>query len=504
MSFINNFIAWYFKRRIPRINHFKTNPGEVQDKLLKELIQSASNTEWGKKYRYKNINSYTAFREQVPVQSYGDVRPFAERMMKGEQNILWPSEIQWFAKSSGTTADKSKYIPISKESLSTCHYRAGKDVLTLYCNNYPDTGIFDGKGLILGGSHKVSEFNKNAFVGDLSAVLLQNAPFYSTFHRIPDLSIALLDNWEEKLDKLAHAAYRENVTNVSGVPSWNLVLMKRILEITGRNNILEVWPKMEVFIHGGVNFAPYRSQYENLLPSPEVRYLETYNASEGFFGIQDKKEGGDMLLMLDYGIFYEFIPMDEFGSENPTVLSLNEVQADVNYAMVISTNAGLWRYLIGDTVRFTSLDPYRVKVSGRTRNFINAFGEELIVDNTDSALKKACEQTGAIMTEYTAAPIYLNNNESAAHEYVIEFEKEPEDLNQFTNILDEELKKLNSDYEAKRSANLLLKKPKITNVPHNTFFKWLKSKGRIGGQNKVPRLYNNRKYIDEILLFLKK
>ncbi len=504
MSFINSFIAWYFKRRIPRINQFRINPQEIQRQLLKDLIDKAKNTEWGKKFSYEQIKTYEAFRDMVPLQSYQDVMPFVERMLKGEQNILWPSAINWFAKSSGTTGDRSKFIPISKESLETCHYRAGKDVISLYCYNYPDTGIFDGKGLIMGGSHKVSEFNKKAFVGDLSAVLLQNAPFYSNFYRIPDLSIALLDNWEEKLDKLAHATYKENVTNVSGVPSWNLVLMKRILEITGRKNILEVWPKMELFIHGGVNFAPYRSQYEQILPTADMRYLETYNASEGFFGIQDKKEGSDMLLMLDYGIFYEFIPMDEFGQENPAVLSLADVKTDINYALVISTNAGLWRYLIGDTVRFTNLNPYRIKISGRTKSFINAFGEELIVDNTDTALKTACEKCSAIMAEYTAAPVYLKNNESAAHEYIIEFEKEPENLDAFVEILDEELKKLNSDYEAKRSADLMLKKPKVVSVPKNTFFKWLKAKGKIGGQNKVPRLYNNRKYVEEIMHFLEK
>ncbi len=479
-----------------------TKPAKVQNQLLQELLHAARNTEWGKKYRYASINSYEEYRDTVPLQSYQDIRPFAERMLKGEQNILWPSNIQWFAKSSGTTGDRSKFIPISKESLSACHYRAGKDVLTLYCKNYPDTRIFDGKGLIMGGSHKVSEFSNKAFVGDLSAVLLQNAPFYSNFHRIPDLSIALLDNWEEKLDRLAYATYKENVTNISGVPSWNLVLLKRILEITGRKNLLEVWPRMEVFIHGGVNFAPYRSQYEQVLPSPDMRYMETYNASEGFFGIQDKKEGGEMLLMLDYGIFYEFIPMDEFDKDHPKVLSLQEIQPDTNYAMVISTNAGLWRYLIGDTVRFTSTNPYRIKISGRTKSFINAFGEELIVDNTDTALKTACDKCSAIITEYTAAPVYLNNNTSAAHEYIIEFEKEPKDLDRFTSILDEELKMLNSDYEAKRSADLMLQKPKVTIVPKNTFFKWLKAKGKIGGQNKVPRLYNNRKYVDEIMQFL--
>ncbi len=503
MSFISNVISWFLKKRITQINHFRLHPVEVQQDTLKALLHAARNTQWGKKYAYGEIRNYETYRQRVPLQGYEDVKPYIDRLLKGEQQILWPSRIQWFAKSSGTTADRSKFIPISQESLTDCHYRAGKDVLSLYCHNHPGSKIFDGKGLIMGGSHKVSEINNQAYFGDLSAVLLQNSPALGSFFRTPGLSLALLDNWEEKLDKVAHATYRQNVTNISGVPSWNLVLLKRILEITGRNHILEVWPNLELFIHGGVSFAPYKSQFENIIPSPQMNYLETYNASEGFFGIQDLPESNEMLLMLDYGIFYEFIPMDSYGQPTENAIPLSEVKKDTNYAMVISTNAGLWRYIIGDTVRFTSTAPYRIRISGRTKNYINAFGEEVIIDNAEGALEAACQATDAIISEYTAAPVYLIGNESAAHQYIIEFEQEPDSTEKFTDILDQELRKLNSDYDAKRSADLMLKKPLITKAPPQTFFNWMKKRGKIGGQNKVPRLYNNRKYADSILGFMK-
>ncbi len=501
MSFISKVISWFLKKRVAQIEYFKTRPHEVQENTLKELLSLARETQWGRKHGFSSIARYEDFRERVPLQDYEDIKPMVDRILKGEQNILWPSDIHWFAKSSGTTGDRSKFIPISQESLSNCHYKAGKDVLSIFCHNNPRSNIFDGKALIMGGSHKVSEFNSQAYFGDLSAVLLQNAPFYGELLRIPDLSLALLDDWEEKLDRVAHATYNQNVTNISGVPSWNLILLKRILEITGRSDILEVWPKLELFIHGGVSFAPYRSQFAKIIPSPAMQYMETYNASEGFFGIQDQPNKEELLLMLDYGIFYEFIAMDELGQAEARAIPLPEVRTGINYAMVISTNAGLWRYLIGDTVSFTSLSPYRIRISGRTKSYINAFGEEVIVDNTDRALQAASEETGAIISEYTAAPIYLDDRQSAAHQYVIEFEKEPGDMEDFIRLLDEELKALNSDYEAKRSADLMLKKPKVTPVAPGSFFKWLKSKGRIGGQNKVPRLYNSRKYVDEILSF---
>ncbi|TVR41839.1 MAG: hypothetical protein EA394_04995 [Bacteroidia bacterium] len=504
MSFVNKLISRYFRNRLPQIEHFMEHPEEVQNHTFNQLIDAAGNTEWGKKYAFKDIDSYDTYAERVPLQDYDEIKPSIDRLLKGEQQVLWPSEIQWFAKSSGTTSDRSKFIPISRESLTNCHYKAGKDVLTIYCNNNSHTRIFDGKGLIMGGSHKVSEFNSRAFFGDLSAVLLQNAPLLADLFRIPDLSLALLDDWEEKLDRVAHASYNQNVTNISGVPSWNLILLKRILEVTGRNNILEVWPNLELFIHGGVSFGPYREQFEKLIPSPDMHYLETYNASEGFFGIQDRPDANDMLLMLDYGIFYEFIPMDAYGQPGQKAIPLSDVDTDTNYAMVITTNAGLWRYMIGDTVRFTGVKPYRIRISGRTKNFINAFGEEVIVDNTDTALQEASRETGAVISEYTAAPIYLNDQQSAAHQYIIEFEIEPNDINRFIHVLDKQIQMLNSDYEAKRSHDLLLKKPKLTCVPKGTFFQWMKSRGKIGGQNKVPRLYNNRKYVDDILGYLKK
>jgi hypothetical protein len=503
MSFLNTVITWFFKQRIPQIEHFMSHPVEVQNNILMKLLDEAKDTEWGKKYGFGSIKNYRDFASQVPIQEYDDLKPYVERLIRGENNILWPTEIKWFAKSSGTTSDKSKFIPLSFESLEDCHYKAGKDVLSIHCRNHPETNIFGGKGLVMGGSHKVSEVNNNAYFGDLSAVLLQNFPFWGEFMRTPDLSLALMENWEEKLEKTAQATIRQNVTSISGVPSWNLILLKKVLEVTGRSNILEVWPELELFIHGGVSFVPYREQFRKLIPSKNMVYLETYNASEGFFGIQDQPGSDEMLLMLDYGIFYEFIPMQELDNDQPAALTLEEVETGVNYAMVISTNGGLWRYMIGDTLRFTNLSPFRIVISGRTRNFINAFGEEVIVDNTDKALEAACKETGAIISEYTAAPIYLNDNNTAAHEYILEFEKEPADLQDFAKALDRELQKLNSDYEAKRSADLMLHEPKMTSVPKGTFFNWLKSKGKVGGQNKVPRLYNERKYVDEILEFIK-
>lgn len=502
MPFLNTVISWYLKKRIPQIEYFMDYPYDVQEDQLMKLVTFSEDTEWGRKYDYAGIRNYQDFKSRVPIQDYEGVKPFIERLQKGENNLIWPSEIRWFAKSSGTTSDKSKFIPVSDESLEDCHMKGGKDVMALYCQNRPQNQVFNGKGLVLGGSHKVGEFNNRAYFGDLSAILLQNFPFWGEFLRTPELSLALLDDWEIKLDKIAHATLKENVTSISGVPSWNLVLLKKILEITGRNNILEVWPKLELFNHGGVSFIPYREQFEKLIPSKRMYYLETYNASEGFFGIQDRACSSEMLLMLDYGIFYEFIPMDEFGKSDPKVLTLEQVNTETNYALIITTNGGLWRYLIGDTVRFTSLSPYRIRISGRTKNFINAFGEEVIVDNTDKALDAACKATGAIFTEYTAAPIYLSDKGTAAHEYLIEFEVEPDDLDKFTRVLDKELQSLNSDYEAKRSADLMLKIPRVHKVPHETFFRWLKSKGKMGGQNKVPRLFNDRKYVDEILKFI--
>ncbi len=499
---LNTVVTWFLKQRVSQLEYFKENPHQAQHDLLFSLIEKAKDTEWGKKYDFRTIKDIKTFQERLPVQDYEEVKPYIERLRKGEHNLLWPTEIKWFAKSSGTTSDKSKFIPVSPEALEDCHMKGGKDMLSIYCNNRPDTEVFSGKGLVMGGSHNVSEFSSNSYFGDISAILVQNFPFWAELMRTPDISIALMDDWEKKLDKIANATITENVTNLSGVPSWNLMLLKKIIEITGRKNVLEIWPNLELFIHGGVSFAPYREQFKKLIPSDQMWYMETYNASEGFFGIQDQPHSDEMLLMLDYGIYYEFIPSGELESDNPRVLTLDQVETDTNYALLITTNAGLWRYMIGDTIQFTSTSPYRIQISGRTKNFINAFGEEVIVDNAEKALDAACKDTGAVISEYTAAPVFLEDNNSASHEYLVEFEKEPDDLERFIVALDKELQDINSDYEAKRTADILLKKPKVKSVPKGTFFKWLKSKGKIGGQNKVPRLFNNRKYVDEILEFL--
>ncbi len=501
MAIINSILSWYFKKRVSQIERFTKFPSEVQNDLLLNLVKTARNTEFGKKYEFSSIKKYTDFKERVPLNEYDNIKPYINRLIKGEKNLLWPGEIKWFAKSSGTTSDRSKYIPVTSESLNDCHYTGGRDVLSIFCNNRPNTLIFDGKGLTIGGSHNVSELNKESYCGDLSAILLQNMPFWAEMLRTPDLSVALMSDWEKKLDRIAKQTITKNVTNISGVPSWNLVLFKKILNITGRNNLLEVWPNLELMIHGGVSFIPYRDQFKKIIPSDDMYYLETYNASEGFFAIQDRPNSDEMLLMLDYGIFYEFIPMEDVGKENPTVLSLDQVEKGKNYAILISTNGGLWRYLIGDTVYISDTNPYRIKVSGRTKNFINAFGEEVIVDNVDKALNNACKFADAIIKEYTGAPIFLNDKRNAAHEYLIEFEKQPENVEVFAKVFDKELRAINSDYEAKRSKDIMLKNLIVHDMPEGTFYRWMKKRGKIGGQNKVPRLFNNRKYVDDILAF---
>jgi hypothetical protein len=499
MALINSVVSWVMKKRIHQIELFLKYPCDVQVELLKKLLLAAKDTEWGKLYDYKNILSKSDFRQRVPVSDYESLKPYITRLMKGEQNLLWNSETKWFAKSSGTTNDKSKFIPVSAEAMEECHFKGGKDLLSIYCNNNPETTIFDGKGLMLGGSHQISDFNNESYYGDLSAIIIQNLPWWVQFLRTPNLSIALMDEWESKIEKMAEVTMIEDVTNISGVPSWTLLLLKRILEKTGKSNIKEVWPNLELFAHGGVSFIPYREQYKKLIPYEKMNYLETYNASEGFFGIQDRNNADDMLLMLDYGIYYEFIPSDDFDKDNPSTLTLDEVETGKNYALVISTNAGLWRYKIGDTISFTSLKPHRIKVTGRTKNFINACGEELIVDNVEKALAIACDKSGAQIREYTAAPVYVTDNENAAHEWLIEFEVAPSRLEYFIEVLDNALKSINSDYEAKRYQNLVLQLPVIRAVPEGTFYNWMKSKGKLGGQHKVPRLANNRYYIDEIL-----
>ena len=491
------------KKRIHQIELFMKYPHEVQNEWLKKLIYSAKDTEWGVKHEYKSITKLEQFIDRVPLNDYNSLKPYIDRLMAGEQNILWDGDIKWFAKSSGTTSDKSKFIPVSEESLIECHFKGGKDMLSIYCNNYPETMIFNGRGLALGGSHRINEINNESYYGDLSAIIIENLPFWAEFIRVPNKTIALMDEWEGKIEKMAMATIDHNVTNLSGVPSWTLLLLKKILEITGKTNIQEVWPQLETYFHGGVSFSPYRDQFNKILPT-KMNFLETYNATEGFFGIQDTPSTDELLLMLDYGIYYEFLPMDQFDTDSPITLSLDQVETNVNYAIVISTNSGLWRYIIGDTVKFTSLNPFRIKITGRTKNFINAFGEELIIDNALNALAIACEKSGAIVNEFTAAPVYLNDNNSASHEWLIEFENMPESIEYFTEILDNALKSINSDYEAKRYHNLILKSPIVNSVPDGTFYKWLKLKGRLGGQHKIPRLSNTREYIDDILNMINK
>ncbi len=504
MPLVNSVIKWLNFKRIYQIELYSKYPFEIQREVLFQLLESARNTEYGRLHQFENIFSVEDFQKMLPLQTYEEVKPWVEKLRQGEKNLLWPGETKWFAKSSGTTCDKSKFIPVTKDSLENCHFRGGRDVLALYVRNYPDSRIFSGKSLTIGGSHSINNFSNNSYYGDLSAILIENIPFWTQFIRIPPAEIALIEEFEEKLEKIIASSLDENVTSFAGVPSWYLVMLKRILEKTGKSHILEIWPNLELFIHGGVNFDPYREQYRQIIPSPHMHYMETYNASEGFFAIQDNPSQHDMLLMLDLGIFYEFIPMKEWGSENPRVLTLSEVETDENYAMVISTNGGLWRYIIGDTVKFTSTNPYKIKITGRTKHYINTFGEELIVDNADQALKVACERTGAVVHEYTAGPVFMGTGQKGAHQWIIEFEREPTSPDHFMTALDNALKTLNSDYEAKRHKNLTLEMPHLVVAPRGTFYNWMKSRGKVGGQNKIPRLANDRIYLDQLLDFLKK
>ena len=474
---------------------------DAQREVLQDLVTSAQYTEFGRKYNFSKLFSIKSYKQAVPIHEYDDVKPYVQRIMAGEQNILWNTPVHWFAKSSGTTSDKSKFIPLSDESLQDCHYKAAKDVLTLYYASNPDSELLTGKGLVIGGSHNIHQVNAQAQYGDLSAVLLQNSPFWGHWLRTPDLSIALMDEWEDKIEKLAENTIKENVTSISGVPTWTLVLLKRILEITGKQTISKVWPSLELYMHGGVSFTPYKEQFNKLI-GKKVNYLEMYNASEGFFAADEIPGDEGMLLFVDHGIFMEFMPVSEQESSSPQTLGLQDVETGKNYAPVISTNGGLWRYLLGDTIQFTSLNPFRIKVSGRLKHFINAFGEEVIVDNTDKAISIASEKSGAIVNDYTAAPVYFSDSANGAHEWLIEFEKEPGDLVQFTTELDEALKQINSDYEAKRYRDIALQKPLLHSLRKGIFSLWLREKGKLGGQHKVPRLSNDRKFIEEIKLLM--
>ncbi|MGL6269365.1 MAG: GH3 auxin-responsive promoter family protein [Chitinophagaceae bacterium] len=498
MKLLSPAISRLARLRMWRIDASTEHPLEAQREVLQDLVTTAQYTEFGRKYNFSKLFSLKAFKEAVPVHEYEDLKPYIERIMNGEQQILWNTPVNWFAKSSGTTSDKSKFIPVSQESLEDNHFKAAKDVLTLYYNFYPESDLLTGKGLVIGGSHTIHRFNDETHYGDLSAVLLQNSPFWGSWIRTPELSIALMDEWESKIEKLAQNTIHENVTSISGVPTWTLVLFQRILEITGKKNIREVWPQLEVYMHGGVSFVPYKEQFRKLIGA-DIHYIESYNASEGFFAAQDKEGDDGMLLFLDHGIFYEFMPVEEYGKSNPQTIGLAQVETGRHYAPVISTNGGLWRYLIGDTIQFTTKYPFRIKVSGRLKHYINAFGEELIADNADRAIAYACTQTGAIVKDYTAGPVYFSEGNNGAHEWLIEFIKEPVNLPFFIYELDTALKSVNSDYEAKRYKDIALGLPIVHALRPGIFSEWLKQNNKLGGQHKVPRLSNDRKYIEEIL-----
>lgn len=489
----------FLSDRRKSISKYENQTEELQLKVLQKLIRQAIHTEWGQTHGFAQVNGYNSFTKTSPINTYEELKGYIDRMRRGEKDVLWSGKVRWYAKSSGTTNDKSKFIPVSKECLQDTHYRGGTDAVALYLGQNPRSRMFDGKALILGGSHSPNYNLPHSLVGDLSAILIENvSPFVNHF-RIPPKEIALLRDFEEKRERIARAAIRENVTNLSGVPSWMLSVLTRVMDISGKTHLEDVWPGIEVFFHGGVSFTPYREQYRQLITQPDMHYMETYNASEGFFGLQTDLQDRAMLLMIDYGIFYEFIPMDEIDRETPNVVPLWGVETGKNYAMVISTSAGLWRYMIGDTVKFTQKNPYKFIITGRTKFFINAFGEELIVDNAENGLKAACEATSAQIREYTAAPVYMDAHGKCRHQWLIEFAKEPESLTDFAHILDLKLQEINSDYEAKRYKDITLQHLEIIPVRKHLFDDWLKSKGKLGGQHKIPRLSNTRTYIDEML-----
>ena len=494
---VNSVASWFLKKRFHQIDLFLKYPHEVQNELLMSLLSVSKDTEIGKTYDFRTIRTYREFAQRVPVSSYEDYQNLIERSRKGEKNIFWPKPIKWFAKSSGTTNAKSKFIPVSTDSLEDCHYAAGKDLLCMYLNNNENSAL-NGKNLRLGGSKELYEENGTTF-GDLSAILIDNMPFWAEFSSTPGNKVSLMSDWEYKMQAIVNETVNENVTSLAGVPSWMLVLLNNVLESTGNKTILDVWPNLEVYFHGGVSFLPYVDQYKSIIPSKSFKYYEIYNASEGFFAIQDRNHSNELLLMLDYGIFYEFIPMQTHGTPTETLLPLSEVKKGVNYAIVITTNAGLWRYKIGDTIMFTCTAPYRIKVTGRTKHFINVFGEELIIENTDKALKIVAKKTNSEIVDYTVAPIFMEGKSKGAHEWIIEFKTPPKDLNYFGALLDNSLKSLNSDYEAKRYNNITLDKPKIHAAKEGLFYEWMKRNNKLGGQHKVPRLSNSRQFLEALL-----
>ena len=493
------FMKPVFKHRVGQIAEYASRAEDIQRSVLKRLLSASGSTEWGIKHGYSGIKSYEQFAKAVAVQDYETLKGYIDRMRQGEKDVLWKGRCKWYAKSSGTTNDKSKFIPVTPQGLQNAHYKGGFDVVAQYVANNPSSRIFSGKGLILGGSHAPNYNLPGSLVGDLSAILIENCSSFVNMMRVPGKDIALLSDFEEKMERIARATCNVDVTNLSGVPSWMMAVLKHMLDITGKQGVEELWPNLEVFFHGGVAFTPYREQYKQIIRKDSMKYMETYNASEGFFGIQNDPTDPAMLLMIDYDIFYEFIPFEEFGSPDARVLPLWEVKVGKNYAMLISTSCGLWRYMIGDTVRFTSKDPYKIVISGRTKHFINAFGEELMVDNAEKGLQKACAETGAQVQEYTAAPVFMDANAQCRHQWLIEFAKEPDSLEKFIDVLDTTLQQINSDYEAKRFKNKTMQKLDIVVARKGLFNEWLKSKGKLGGQHKVPRLSNSRQYIEELM-----
>ena len=495
---VNSVASWFLKKRFHQIDLFLKYPHEVQNELLMNLLTISKDTEIGKIYDFKSIRNYREFSQRVPVSTYEDYQNLIERSRKGEHNIFWSKPIKWFAKSSGTTGAKSKFIPVSSNSLEDCHYAASKDLLCMYLNNNEGSTLFNGKNLRLGGSKELYEENGTIF-GDLSAILIHNMPFWAEFSSTPSNKVSLMSDWEYKMQAIVNETMNENVTSLAGVPSWMLVLLNNVLETSGNKTILDAWPNLEVYFHGGVSFLPYVDQFKSIIPSKSVKYYEIYNASEGFFAIQDRNDSDELLLMLDYGIFYEFIPMNVYGRATEKVIPLSEVEVCKNYAIIVTTNAGLWRYKIGDTVTFTSTSPYRIKVTGRTKHFINVFGEELIIENTDKAIKIATQKTQTEIVDYTAAPIFMEGKSKGAHEWIIEFKTPPKDLQYFVELLDNSLKALNSDYEAKRYNNITLNIPKVHVAQKGLFHKWMKKNNKLGGQHKVPRLSNSRQFLEKLL-----
>ena len=499
---ITSIIRPFLVKRAGRLDRYATQTADIQQRVLQQLLSKAADTEYGQRFGFDSIRSYDDFAQRVPLNSYEELKGYIDRMRHGEKHVLWPGQVQWYAKSSGTTNDKSKFIPVSKQCLHDTHYAGGTDAVCLYLRNNPKSRLFDGRALILGGSHAPNYNLPHSLVGDLSAILIEHINPLVNLVRVPSKRVALLADFEEKRDLIARRAMQCRITNLSGVPSWMMAVITRVLEFSGKDTLDQVWPHLEVFFHGGVAFTPYREQYQRLIPSQGMHYMETYNASEGFFGLQNDPADPAMLLMIDYGVFYEFIPLEEVGRPDAQALPLWQVECDRQYAMVISTSGGLWRYQIGDTVRFTSTEPYKFVISGRTKSFINAFGEELVVDNAEKGLQEACRLTGARVSEYTAAPVFMDNAGRCRHQWVVEFDKAPADTEAFARCLDEALQRINSDYEAKRYKDITLQRLELISAPRGLFNEWLKSRGKLGGQHKVPRLSNNRDIIEQVLAFM--